>query len=270
MLPPAATRGPTAEQPPRIRRRRLLSAAAALTLAWLPDTAAAQAAALHGRVLSAATGQPIPNATVSLAALAREARSDSLGQFTLSGMRPGEYELVVRAVGYAPARAIVPLTAGPALELDVDLDLLPPVLDSVVTEADIDAPRNFFIREFEARRVLGFGRFVTRAELLRQRGRTLEAILRSRVPGVRYLDVNGMIVAASGRDQSRLTPCYVNVIVDGVLRYTSGVRMQFFDLRSLEVSMIAGIEYYTPASTPAEFNLRGHAACGTLVIWLQH
>ncbi len=243
---------------------------AVCALLGLPNVLDAQDASLRGRVRSAATGQPIASATVSLPSQARETRSDSLGQFMLGRLRVGTQVLVVRAVGYAPAQATVPLTAGSPLELDVDLDLLPPVLDSVLTEADLDAPRNFSIAEFEARRVLGFGRFITRAELLRQRGRTLEAILRGRVPGLRYLDVNGMIVAASGRDQARAVPCYVNVIVDGMLRYTSNVRMPFFDLRSLEVSMIAGIEYYTPASTPAEFNLRGHAACGTLVLWLQH
>ncbi len=255
--------------PLRHRQRSIVSVVLFVACSAIATPVSAQTASVRGRVLSAATGQPIANATVSLPSQARETRSDSLGQFTLAGLRSGAQELVVRAVGYTAARATVPLTAGPPLELDVDLDLLPPVLDSVVTEADIDAPRNFAIEQFESRRALGFGRFVTRAELLRQRGRTLEAILRGRVPGVRYLDVNGMIVAASGRGEVRATPCYLNVIVDGVLRYTSGVQMPFFDLRSLEVSMIAGIEYYTPASTPAEFNLRGHAACGTLVLWLQ-
>ncbi|MDV7389730.1 hypothetical protein RZS08_00190, partial [Arthrospira platensis SPKY1] len=104
---------------------------------------------------------------------------------------------------------------------------------------------------------------------MRESGRTLDAVMRQHVPGVRFERVNSMIVAASARGPG-LTPgpCYVNVVVDGMLRYFYGGRMPYFDLRSLEASMIADIEYYTPASTPAEFNFRGHAPCGTLMIWL--
>jgi hypothetical protein len=248
---------------------RAALAVTALCALLLPSSIFAQTATLRGRVLSASTGQPIANATLSLSAVARTTRTDSLGEFTLSGLPPGEQALLVQAVGFTPVRALVPLTAGPPIELDVDLDPLPPVLDSVVTEADVDAPRNFFMAEFESRRAMGFGRFLTRAELLRNRGRTLDGILRSRVPGVRYANLQGMVVAVSSRESSiRGGPCYVNVIVDGVLRYGVGTQAPFFDLRSLEASMIAGIEYYTVSSLPAEFNLRGSAPCGTLLIWM--
>jgi hypothetical protein len=244
---------------------------AALCALLLPSLAFAQSATLRGRVLSATTGEPIANATLSVSGVARSTRTDSLGEFTLSGLPLGEQALLVQAVGFTPVRALVPLTAGPAIELDVDLDPLPPVLDSVVTEADVDAPRNFNIGDFDERRAMGFGRFLTRAELLRNRGRTLDGILRSRVPGLRFANLQGMVVAVSSRESSILGgPCYVNVIVDGVLRYGVRTPAPFFDLRSLEASMIAGIEYYTVSSLPAEFNLRGSAPCGTLVIWMQN
>jgi hypothetical protein len=242
-----------------------------LTIGWLwPRMAVAQTATLRGRVVSATTRQPIANATLSLTAVTRSARTDSLGQFTLSGLPLGERTLLVQAVGYTPVRALLPLAVGPPVELDIDLEPLPPVLDSVVTKVEGDAPRNLFMEEFESRRAVGLGRFITRAELLQNRGRTLDAILRARVPGVRLLNVQDQVVAASARHLARSRPCYVNVLVEGVLRYTLDTNMPFFDLRSLEASMIAGIEYYTVASLPAEFNLRGQAPCGTLVIWLQN
>lgn len=256
-------------------RRFLLALAAMFGLLALPSSGSAQTATLRGRVLSAATRQPVPNATVSLTNQARETRTDSLGQFTLRDLRPGEVTLVVQAVGFAPARATVPLSAGPPLDLDIDLDPVSAVLDSVVTEADADAPRNMGMREFESRRAIGIGRFITRADLLQDRGRTLDAVLRAKLPGVRLLNVNGMILASSGRGSiSIITPiagrCLVNVIVDDVLRYANGMMLPPFDVRSLEASMIAGVEFYTPAATPAEFNRAGNAACGTLVIWLQN
>jgi hypothetical protein len=250
---------------------RTIALVTALCALLLPSSTYAQTATLRGRVLSATTRQPIANATLSLSAVARTTRTDSLGAFTLGGLPLGEQSLLVQAVGYTPVRALVPLTAGPAIELDVDLDPLPPVLDGVVTEADVDAPRNVFMEDFEGRRVMGFGRFVTRAELLRNRGRTLDGILRSRVPGLRYLNQQGKVVAASVRESSiRGGPCFVNVVVDGVLRYAGGTQAPLFDLRSLEASMIAGIEYYTVASLPAQFNLPGSAPCGSLLIWLQN
>jgi hypothetical protein len=199
----------------------------------------------------------------------------ALGAFRVSRLRVGEHELLVQAVGYAPVRATVPLAAGPPLELDVELEPLPPVLDSVVTVADADAPRNVNIADFDARHAMGFGRFITSAELLRERGRSRDAVLRARVPGVRYYDEAGKVVAASARaggaGAGRNAPrCYVNVIVDGVLRYGVGTPAPLFDVRSLETSRVAGVEYYTAASLPAEVNLRGEAPCGTLVIWLQN
>lgn len=229
-----------------------------------------QGTTLHGRVMNTTSGIPIANANVSLLYARRVARTDSLGGFVLPSLREGTDLLVVQAVGFSPLRVSVSLSAGPPLEVDVDLEPLPPVLEKVVTEEDADGPRNIAMREFESRRAVALGRFVTRAELLRHRGRALDAVLRASVPGLRLLNEQGQTVAASGRDQSRSSPCYVNVVVDGMLRYGLGTRMPRFDLRSLEASMIAGLEYYTPASLPVEFNLRGAAPCGTLVIWLQN
>lgn len=245
----------------------------ALLLALTAPSVNAQGVTLRGRVLSAATGQPIADATLTMPTLGRRSRADSLGRFSLLYLRDGEHDLIVQAVGYAPVRALVPLGAGAPLELDVELTPLPPVLDSVVATADVDAPRNLAMREFESRRAMGLGHFITRAELLRERGRSLDALLRSRVPGVRLVSVNSMIVAATGRGSGEIgqaTPCFVNVVVDGMLRWFTGDTRPMFDLRSLDASMIAGIEYYTVASTPIEFNFRGHAPCGTLVIWLQN
>jgi len=264
--------------PPRARSRSPRVRFAWAVLAMLlsaPAALSAQDAIVRGRVLQAESGRPIANATVALRAANRETRTDSLGQFTLANLRAGTDELVVQAVGFGPARATVPITGGAPLELDVELDPLAPTLERVVTEADADGARNFAMAEFEERRAMRLGRYITRSELLRDRGRTFDAVVRTRLPGVRLVNDTGKIVATSGRGTVSIqTPiagiCRVNVLVDGVLRYANGSGLPPFDLRSLEASMIAGVEYYTPASTPERFNLRGNAPCGTLVIWLQN
>lgn len=55
-----------------------------------------------------------------------------------------------------------------------------------------------------------------------------------------------------------------------MVRYETGGSLPVFDLRSLDAVIIAGIEFYTVASTPLELNRGGNVPCGTLLIWLQH
>ncbi len=58
--------------------------------------------------------------------------------------------------------------------------------------------------------------------------------------------------------------CFVQVIVDRMVRY-NGIQ-PLFNINMLEPGTIAGIEYFTTAQMPAQFNGTG-SACGTLVIW---
>ncbi len=238
----------------------------------------AQGSSINGRVLSTESGRPIGNAVVALRAVWRETRTDSLGRFALKNMRTGEQELLVLAVSYSPARATVSLTSGPSLEIDVELEPLPRVLERVISTADRENARNVAYGEFASRRATGLGRYISRDALAREQWRSLDAVLRSRVAGLRSWDVNGKSVAGSARGNVTLHPdggaskvrCYVQVIVDNVVRYETGGRMELFDLRSLDAGMIAGIEFYTVTSTPIEFNRGGKAPCGTLSIGMQN
>ena len=228
---------------------------------------------LAGRVLDVTTGKVVMDATVSLPVLSRSVRTDSLGRFRVSGIPVGEVVLTASAVGYQPVRATLTLSAGVPLELDVELEPVTPLLDSVRVSATTDEPRNVALKEFESRRITGLGRFLTRDDLLVDRGRSLDGILRARVPGLRVVNDGHRKVAASGRASGNLRraeQCLLSVFVDGVLRYENGRPSESFDLRTLEASMIAAIEIYTVATLPAEFNLGGNTSCGALVIWLQH
>jgi hypothetical protein len=252
----------------------------AVGLVWLHLLAATSSAqdtrpplgALNGRVVDALTAKAIANAVVSIPATSRTTRTDSSGRFALAGLTAGELVVMVAAVGYQPARATVVLADGESVELDVELERLA-LLGRVLTSASADAPRTMALREFEARRATGLGRFLTRTDLLANQGRSLDAVLLGRFAGLRVLTEGHMKVAASGRAGGRIrsaAPCWLNVIVDGVLRYQNIPGAELFDLRSLEASMIAGVELYSTATLPAEFNMGSNTACGALVIWLQH
>lgn len=227
---------------------------------------------VQGRVVEVSSGAPVAGAVASIPEIGRVARTDSAGRFRLTGLPAGVRRLQVSSIGFAPARADLALAAGESVTVDVELRRMIPMLDSVLTSADAELARNPAMREFDDRRRRGLGRFVTRATLLRNHGRSLEAVLRSHVPGLRIVDDQEAKVAASGRTSGRIRsarPCYLNVFVDGLLRYQAIPGAKPFDLRSLESSMIAGIEVYTPATIPAEFNVGSNTPCGALVIWLQ-
>ena len=53
--------------------------------------------------------------------------------------------------------------------------------------------------------------------------------------------------------------------------YVDGIRMTDENLLMLSVSQFAGIEAYTPATTPARYNMTGrpgtNSACGVLLFW---
>src|SRR5262245_7037911 len=78
--------------------------AAAVALAFLiacSPAFAQSSISLRGRVLDAATREPIAKALVSIRSLQLEATTDRAGEFVLTGLAPGRIELYVSTVGYA-------------------------------------------------------------------------------------------------------------------------------------------------------------------------
>lgn len=259
-----------------MRITRWLRLVAALCLcAPSPRLILAQSGVIEGIVLAIQTGRPVDGASVSIPAAQRETRTDSLGRFRLEKVPSGAVELQVQAVGFAPLRAAVRLMADSTLAVDVDLESLTPQLARVVTTADRSDARNLSYPDFERRRALSLGKFISRSELVAAAGRSLESVLSARLGGTRVWDVGGKRVLG-GSSRGRISVlrgdqrCFVQVIVDNVIRYQLGGSYPPFDLRSLDPAMIAGVEFYTVSATPSEFNRGGNAPCGTLVLWLQN
>jgi hypothetical protein len=242
-------------------------------VASTPTSAMAQSGALIGTVVNKQTSAPIYGALVFVVG-GRQVRTDSLGRLGLERLSAGPYALSVQAVGYIPLRAAINLAADSTIEVDVELDAAPAELSRVVTTADRVDARNVNYPEFERRRAAGLGRFISREELLRWSGQSFETLLSLRMPGTRVLDVGGKRVLGSSRGRISVIRgdprCFVQVIVDNVVRYENGGSLPPFDLRSIDPAMIAAVEFYTVSTTPTEFNRGGNAPCGTLLIWMQN
>ena len=125
-------------------------AAALVLLASLPLALQAQAAgAIAGRIVDAATGQPIARASVLIGEGRRGAIADSAGTFRIREVRSGTYQLTFRALGYAPVRQdSVVVQAGSttlanvalqpsAVELPpITVETADPVLDPLATSTE--------------------------------------------------------------------------------------------------------------------------------------
>lgn len=114
-----------------------------LILAGVPAVSAQEpAGALHGRVISG-LGDPVGEAAVTLNELRLTALSDSFGSFRFENIRPGNWRLDVRRVGYHPATLRVLITAGETTAVTVRL------VESVVELAPLESQADPERRRFE-------------------------------------------------------------------------------------------------------------------------
>lgn len=240
-------------------------------------------AVMRGLVIDDANDRPIAGATVEIEALKLSYVTDSSGIFRISLIPPGRYIVAVRRLGFSPLTSVVNFVANDTLEFDFALVKQVTALPEVAVTAP--APVAPKLREFEERRRAGFGRFLTPAELDKDKDRRLSEVI-AKLPGPRIMRGSGNYgwiasSVGSGAIQRRfaLSPmdiargadpkqCYAAVMLDGNIVYAGRSGEMLFDVNLLGTNTIAAIEYYRDAaSTPSKFNVRGGETCGLVVIW---
>ena len=207
-------------------------------------------------------GRPLANAIVGLSATGLAMRTDSAGRFLLAATPTGTWTLAVQALGYAPRQQPVDLVPGDTVALVVAL-VSARVMDTVQVRANAMARtvpgRNLV--DFDERRKTGFGRFVTQEDFARAEGGNILNFLTSRIPGVRTSGTGRRrLVSSRGPTSVSQRECPIRVIFDGMPNAGP------LDLDSIDPSMIAAAEYYTPATLPFQFAFGG-SPCGTLLLW---
>ena len=117
-----------------------MPAATSLTLRLLVLTglvllaAAAEAqVAVRGEVTDAATGRALPSAEVTLEELGRRVTTTTSGEYTISGVPPGSYTLVVRTLGYRPVERTIQVSEAQATTADIALAAVGVTEEVVVT-----------------------------------------------------------------------------------------------------------------------------------------
>jgi hypothetical protein len=107
------------------------SLVAALIVGVAPPTMRPPAS-LSGRVVAAHTGTPLPDATVRVDGVSREARTDSAGAFVLAGVPGGTVTVRARRIGFYAGLGTVRVDS--ASPIEVGLDPVLTCLDACVTQ----------------------------------------------------------------------------------------------------------------------------------------
>lgn len=106
---------------------------------------------------------PLQGAFVSILGTKIRVGTGPNGRFRITKVPAGQYLVIVKRVGYHPASSAVEVDASDTLRLSYTLEKLrPEELDPVVVTAKSPSIR---MAEFEARRKLGVGEFMTSADI---------------------------------------------------------------------------------------------------------
>lgn len=249
---------------------------AAFLLAAASTGLGAQTASLRGRILTDSTERPIAGVVVEISDLKIRATSDSLGNFTLPGIKPGAYIVSARKIGFGALATRVRFATRDALEADF---LMTPNVQSLPdVNVETKAPVRALLQEFEERRTAGGGgRFLTQADIDKRAYSTTADILRTSVPGAELRRSGREVYVVGGRMQvpggaftnggNAPGDCPAAIVLDGIFVFQGNLGERQFDINSLPPGIIAGLEYYaSAASMPAKYNgTRG--TCGLMLIW---
>lgn len=213
-------------------------------------------AAVRG-VARTTSGKEVAGTRVTLWGTGVEALSNASGQYNIERLPEGSYTIEARALGYQPYR--VPVDLSSRAESVVDLVLTPLVtnIDTLRVRANRAVP----LAEFERRRKLGFGHFITE-DMIKAKGPTYMGDIFRGTPGVVTMPgefgrdrvlVRGTGMTGDCAPAVFLNGLFVN-IEDGDLDLIINPK----DVRAVEL-------YARTSSIPLQFQTR--TGCGSVVIW---
>lgn len=229
---------------------------------------------LTGIVVSAVSGERIPNAQVSVSG-SPFIRADSKGEWTVSDLPLGTRNVEVKAVGFYPERRGVTVMPGGA-PVRVALSELRAVLDTVRIRAARLQDRHE--SGFEDRRRRGAGQYLTAQDISKKGAiSTLELFM-----GLRGLRVGFASDTMLSDQYALVSPDSMKttnrrILMRGISGdlcapsfFLNGLYIDRMDGDDLDTwatpREISGIEIYSEATAPAQFQRIGKG-CGSIVIW---
>jgi hypothetical protein len=229
-----------------------------------PTTRAPACCVFVATVANGITNEPVTDAEVSILDVARSAHTNWLGEGVIADIPAGHHRVRVRRIGYIEADLEVAF-ARDTVGVFFLLSPRPQSMDTVRAVA-ARSSHNLLMGDFEVRRRMGIGRFLTDSVLRADSTQALATILERRILGLRSV--------ADGRVVRRLS-CdgLIDVYIDGNRVSTSTYSLHAApnetDLRFLYGADVAGVEFYTDVNAPVQYRHQS-MACGVLLIWLRY
>jgi hypothetical protein len=206
---------------------------------------------------------PLAGADVTILRTNLRVNTSASGRFRIVDVPAGEYLLIVRRIGYRPTSAVVSVAPPDTLRLAYSLERARPGLDTIKITARRQSVK---MQEFEDRRKLGFGEFMS-ADSIEKRNLPMVMDLLRSFKTVDVSPTNDTAIpsyyALSRREGGGLEgACPMQVLLDGVPLPSP------FDLSLLpSPKEISGIEVYAGAATvPPQF-LGNDRRCGMILLW---
>ena len=234
------------------------------------------AAEIHGRIVDQKSGRAIEGVSVVL----RGSSDDSLrlnsvtnasGRFMFSELIGGEYSLELKGLGYLERTAIIRVSAGRILDVELALSNRPIELPALVVTA---RSNKLIDAGFYERRESGLpGQFLTRADIehYQPRGFTdlFERIKSTHVvyagPGQRIIRFRRWPTMSRGVNPDGCVPdVYIDGTLVGAISSLDNIYMaRLDDYDILPPLEIEGVEVYVGATTPLQYR----NSCGVILVW---
>ena len=130
---------------------RFLAIMLLFSAAFIHTLQAQTAATVTGTITDASSGNSLEGATVFLVESRQGAVADSTGRFTIENIRPGEYTMLIRLLGYQQIQTGITLLSGQLHEQAYSLERTTIALDEVLSQADrpYSAASSTTIRAFD-------------------------------------------------------------------------------------------------------------------------
>ncbi|WP_191164669.1 carboxypeptidase-like regulatory domain-containing protein [Mucilaginibacter glaciei] len=113
-----------------------------LTCLFLPVIVLAQGGTITGKIISAASKAPVPKASVFLSNATFGTATDDEGNFSLRGVKPGQYDLVVTTLGFEEYSKKI-LVGAQAITLNIELTPKIMMMKSVTIISNADWKKNY-------------------------------------------------------------------------------------------------------------------------------
>ena len=248
-------------------------------------------------VAAARDSSPIADAEVMLMDSHRGTTTNWMGEARIDGVSSGTHRVRIRKLGFAAidvqlmftgdSMAPVFLLSANALSLDTVRVMAPSVREN--------------LREFDDRRRLGIGHFLTQSELAHDANREFALVAASRFAGVQaktdvggkwhlvstrsscgagssFTDLpapksaggGGATRSRGGQDTQEEQKATMSSSCGGnscpIKLFLDGLELQPDDFDVVHTWDLAGVEYYSGAQMPPQYRVHG-SACGVLLMW---